>query len=85
MTSVQVNVDRQGRVVIPLRERERLGIAAGGTLELIATSEGVLLEPRRPADVRIAADGIPLIVIEDAGPISNQESLDAIHRDRERQ
>ena len=85
MASVQVNVDRQGRVVIPLRERERLGVVAGGTLELIATAEGVLLERRRPAEVRIAADGIPLIVIEDAGPISNEESLEAIHRDRERQ
>jgi len=84
MGSVQVRVDRQGRVVIPLRERERLGVAVGGTLELIATPEGVLLERRRPAEVRIAADGVPVIVIEDAEPISNEESIEAIHRDRER-
>ena len=85
MASVQVNVDRQGRVVIPLRERERLGVTAGGRLELISTSEGVLLERRRPAAVRIAADGIPLIVIEDSEPISNEKSIEAIHRDRERE
>lgn len=85
MVSIQVNVDRQGRVVIPLRERERLGVAAGGTLELITTAEGVLLEPRRPAEVRIAADGAPLIVIADGGPISNEETVEAIHRDRERE
>jgi hypothetical protein len=35
--------------------------------------------------VRIAADGVPVIVIEEAGPISNEESIEAIHRDRERQ
>jgi AbrB family looped-hinge helix DNA binding protein len=79
-----VNVDRQGRVVIPLRERERLGVAEGGTLELIATPEGVLLERHRPAAVRIAADGVPVITIEDGERVSNEESVAAIHRDRER-
>ncbi|MGE3795301.1 MAG: AbrB/MazE/SpoVT family DNA-binding domain-containing protein [Dehalococcoidia bacterium] len=84
MGAVQVSVDRQGRVVIPLRERERLGVAGGGTLELIATPEGVLLERHRSADVRIAADGLPVITIEDGEAVSNDDSLDAIHRDRER-
>lgn len=82
--SVHVKVDRQGRIVIPLHERERLGVAAGGTLELIATPEGVLLERRRPAQVRTAEDGLPMISIQDLGAISNEESLSAIHRERER-
>jgi AbrB family looped-hinge helix DNA binding protein len=82
--SIQVKVDRQGRIVIPLHERERLGVATGGTLELIATPEGVLLERRRPAKVRIADDGLPVIRIQDLEPVSNEESLDAIHRERER-
>jgi AbrB family looped-hinge helix DNA binding protein len=81
---VQVKVDQQGRVVIPLHERERLGVAAGGTLELIPTPEGVLLEPRRPAHVRTGEDGLPVITIEDIRDVSNDESLDAIHRERER-
>lgn len=81
--SVRVKVDHQGRVVIPLRERERLGVAEGGTLELIATPEGVLLERRRPAQVRTADDGLPVITIEDIEPVSNEESLDAIRRTRE--
>ncbi|HEY7270643.1 MAG TPA: AbrB/MazE/SpoVT family DNA-binding domain-containing protein [Dehalococcoidia bacterium] len=83
--SVQVNVDRQGRVVIPLRERERLGVAEGGRLDLIATPEGVLLERRRPAEVRIANDGVPVIRILDTGEVSNEESLEAIHHERERE
>ncbi|MGE0057975.1 MAG: AbrB/MazE/SpoVT family DNA-binding domain-containing protein [Dehalococcoidia bacterium] len=82
--SVQVKVDRQGRIVIPLHERERLGVADGGTLELIATPEGVLLERRRQAEVRTAEDGLPVITIQDLEPLSNEESLSAIHRDRER-
>lgn len=82
--SVQVKVDRQGRIVIPLHERERLGVADGGTLELIATPEGVLLERRRQAEVRTAEDGLPVITIQDLKPLSNEESLSAIHRDSER-
>lgn len=82
--SVQVKVDRQGRIVIPLHERERLGVADGGTLELIATPEGVLLERRRQAEVRTAEDGLPVITIQDLETLSNEESLSAIHRDRER-
>jgi AbrB family looped-hinge helix DNA binding protein len=84
MASIEVNVDRQGRVVIPLRERERLGVAAGGTLELIATAEGILLERRRPAEVRIASDGVPVIHMSDEGRVSNEETAEAIHRHRER-
>jgi AbrB family looped-hinge helix DNA binding protein len=81
---MQVNVDRQGRVVIPLRERERLGVPTGGTLELVTTPEGVLLERRRPARVRIADDGVPVITIEDAEPVANEESIEAIHHVRDR-
>jgi AbrB family looped-hinge helix DNA binding protein len=71
MMSIQVKVDRQGRIVIPLHERERLGVAAGGTLELIATPEGVLLERRRSAEVRTADDGLPVIRIQDLEPTSS--------------
>lgn len=84
MAAIRVNVDRQGRVVIPLRERERLGVADGGTLELIATPEGVLLERHRTAEVRTAADGLPVIVIEDGEPVTNEASIESIHRERER-
>lgn len=83
--AVQVKVDKQGRVVIPLRERERLGVADGGILELVATAEGVLLERHRQADVRIAGDDLPVISIRDFEPLSNEDSVGAIHRERERE
>lgn len=83
--AVQVRVDRQGRVVIPLRERERLGVEEGGTLDLVATPEGVLLERRRPATVRIGDDGLPVVTAEGAEQVSNDESLEAIHRHRARE
>lgn len=82
--AVQIKVDQQGRIVIPLVERERLGVAKGGTLELIATSDGVLLERRRPASIRTANDGLPIVTLDDVEQVSNEESIDAIHEERER-
>lgn len=79
-----LKVDRQGRVVIPQRERERLGVRDGGTLEWVPTPEGVLLERRRRAEVRIADDGLPVALIDDLDQVSNDETVDAIHRQRER-
>lgn len=79
-----VKVDRQGRVVIPQRERERLGVRDGGTLELVPTPEGVLLERRRRAEVRVADDGLPVASVEDLQEVPNDETVDAIHRQRDR-
>lgn len=79
-----LKVDRQGRVVIPQHERERLGVRDGGTLELVPTSEGVLLERRRRAEVRVADDGLPVASVEDLQQVSNDETIDTIHRQRER-
>ena len=79
-----LKVDRQGRVVIPQRERERLGVRDGGILELVPTPEGVLLERRRRAEVRVADDGLPVASVGDLQEVSNDETVDAIHRQRER-
>jgi AbrB family looped-hinge helix DNA binding protein len=79
-----LKVDRQGRVVIPQRERERLGVRDGGTLELVPTPEGVLLERRRRAEVRVADDGLPVASVDDLQVVFNDETVDAIHRQRER-
>jgi hypothetical protein len=67
-----------------LAERERLGVPEGGTLELIETPEGVLLERRHTAQVRPAEDGLPVITIKDLEIVSNEEGLDPIHDERER-
>jgi hypothetical protein len=50
----------------------------------VATPEGILLERRRSATVRIADDGLPLVTTEDAEQVSNDDSLEAIRRHRAR-
>ncbi|MFU8842093.1 MAG: AbrB/MazE/SpoVT family DNA-binding domain-containing protein [Nitriliruptoraceae bacterium] len=82
--AVSVKVDRQGRVVLPQRERERLGVGEGGSLELVPTPEGLLLERRRQAEVVNDVGGVPLITISGAERITNDGTLEALreHRDR---
>jgi AbrB family looped-hinge helix DNA binding protein len=80
--TVTVRVDAQGRVVIPQAERERLGLHAGGALELVSTPEGVLLERRRQATVTSGEDGLPLVTLDDVGRVSNAEATEAIHIQR---
>ncbi|WP_052669033.1 AbrB/MazE/SpoVT family DNA-binding domain-containing protein [Nitriliruptor alkaliphilus] len=80
--AVKVKVDAQGRVVIPQAERERLGLSAGGALDLIATPEGLLLERRRRATVTVEEDGLPLVRVDELGTVSNTEAIDAIHQQR---
>lgn len=79
-----VKVDQQGRVVIPQRERDRLGVRDGGTLELVPTPEGLLLERRHRAEVSVAEDGLPVVTIEELEEVSNDEAVDAINRQRDR-
>ena len=81
--TVAVKVDAQGRVVIPQAERERLGLPDGGTLELVPTPEGVLLERRRMATVTTAEDGLPLVTLDDVNTVSNVEATEALHAQRD--
>lgn len=81
--TVTVKVDAQGRVVIPQAERERLGLPDGGTLELVSTPEGVLLERRRQATVTSGEDGLPLVTVDDVDTVSNAEATEAIHAQRD--
>ena len=81
--TVTVKVDAQGRVVIPQAERERLGLPDGGALELVSTPEGVLLERRRQATLTTGEDGLPLVTLDDVDTVSNVESTEAIHAQRD--
>lgn len=83
--TVTVKVDAQGRVVIPLAERERLGLPEGGVLELVSTPEGVLLERRRRATVTSGEDGLPRVTLDDVHAVSNAEATEAIHTQRDEQ
>lgn len=81
--TVTVRLDAQGRVVIPQAERERLGLPRGGSLELVSTPEGVLLERRRQATVTAGEDGLPLVTLDDADTVSNTDATEAIHHQRD--
>jgi AbrB family looped-hinge helix DNA binding protein len=81
--SIQVRIDRQGRVVIPQAERERLGLDAGTTLELVPTPEGLLLERRQRAEVVEGADGAPLIRMVGEPQVTNVEAQRAIDQVRD--
>lgn len=81
--TVTVKVDAQGRVVIPQAERERLGLPDGGTLELVSTPEGVLLERRRRATVTVDHHGLPLVTLDELDTVTNAETVDAIHDQRD--
>lgn len=80
--TVTVKVDAQGRVVIPQAERERLGLPQGGTLELVSTPEGVLLERRHQATVATGEDGLPMVTIDAVSTVSNADAVEAIHTQR---
>lgn len=79
-----VKVDRQGRVVLPRRDRERLGVGDGGSLELVPTPEGLLLERRQQAHLLDDGSGVPAITLTGDERITNDGTLVAIreHRDR---
>lgn len=66
----------------PPRERERLDLHDGGTLELVSPREGSLLERRRRATVSVSEDGLPRLGIGEVGTVDNAEAIDALHQQR---
>lgn len=56
--STKISIDQAGRVVIPKRAREALGIAAGDMLEMTFDNEGLTLRPERHSVVLQKERGI---------------------------
>ena len=77
-----VRIDSQGRIVVPLPERQRLGLRGGDELDLLPTPEGLLLERRREASVRTADDGLPVVDFADPRPIAKADAVVAIRTER---
>ena len=77
-----LTIDAAGRVVIPKPLRDRLGLQAGSTLEVLETSDGVTLKPagrRSP----LARKGRFLVITSDLPP--GFDILKAIDEEREAQ
>jgi AbrB family looped-hinge helix DNA binding protein len=47
--TMRASMDRSGRVVIPKPVRDRLGLEAGGELEVEVAGDAILLHPLPPA------------------------------------
>jgi AbrB family looped-hinge helix DNA binding protein len=76
----KVMIDKSGRLVLPKRQRERLGIRSDGELEITDRPDGVLLRvaQERPAMVKISG----LWVHQGAAPADADWKL-AVERVRE--
>ncbi len=79
----RVTIDRQGRIVVPLAERRRLGLEGGEELVIVPTPEGLLLERRREATVRTGPHGLPVVEFAEPRPVSAAEALAALHAHRD--
>ena len=77
-----VMIDAQGRIVVPIAERQRLGIRAGDELALVPTPEGLVLERRRAAMVSTAPDGLSVVTFDEPLPVSNEATVAAIRAER---
>ncbi len=59
---MQVTMDRVGRIVIPKRFRDALGLGPDTELELIPDGSGLRLEPVRRRDRSVEmSDGLPIL------------------------
>jgi AbrB family looped-hinge helix DNA binding protein len=75
-----LKIDKAGRVILPKRVRDRLGLRAGSDLEIQETAEGVVLKPadRRPSLVKKGSFWVHTGEIP-----SGYDILKAINEDRE--
>jgi AbrB family looped-hinge helix DNA binding protein len=54
---MRLRIDKSGRVVLPKRLRQRLGLRSGSTLEATETVEGLLLRPSTRGQSLVEIDG----------------------------
>ena len=77
-----LTIDGAGRVVIPKPLRDKLGLHAGSTLEVLETPEGVTLKPAEQKS-GLARKGRFLVITSDLPP--GFDVLKAIDEEREAQ
>lgn len=65
-TSFSLQIDKFGRVVIPKKVREALGVKEGGTLEASVSGGELTLKSESPRyRIEYTRDGWPLIILAD--------------------
>ena len=77
---MHIRIDTQGRMVLPRHVRDEISTTPGEVLAT-RTPEGLLLSPvTKPGTVEDGPDGLPVIRL--GRPVTNDEVLDALDRER---
>jgi AbrB family looped-hinge helix DNA binding protein len=59
-----VTMDKAGRIVIPLKVRQKLHLKPGVSFDIATTHSGIQLEPKRPEGRIIYKNGIPTLTFD---------------------
>ena len=79
---MRTTIDAAGRVVIPKAMRERMGLAAGGEVELHERDTGVEVSPA-PVVVRVERRGDgPVLTADVDEPMTDDQVRDLVERVR---
>jgi AbrB family looped-hinge helix DNA binding protein len=81
---MRTTIDRAGRIVIPKRLRDELGLVAGSQIEM-TTVAGELRVALLPVAVRLERRGRTVVIVpeEPVSPMSADDVRDAVERMRE--
>jgi AbrB family looped-hinge helix DNA binding protein len=75
-----VTMDKAGRIVIPLKVRQKLHLKPGVSFDIATTPSGIQLEPKRPEGRIVYKNGIPTLTFD--CPV-DFDVVAEINRDRE--
>ena len=76
---MRVTMDRVGRVVVPKRLREQLGVGADSEFEVVVDGSALRLEPIHPASRRITmVDGWPCLEPAVGGRATTDDDVRAL-------
>ncbi len=77
-----VEIDKAGRIVIPKKMRDAMGLKAGSRLRVEQSLDELRLEPDVPEPHLEMRDGI--LVLVSGPPLSGEDAIQSIEEDRER-
>lgn len=80
---MEITLDKFGRVVIPRRVRDQLGLGPGTVLEVETHDEDIVLRPRRAEPDLVEEDGVLVFTGEPTGDleaaVEEQRAARSVH------
>ncbi|GAC1422357.1 MAG: AbrB/MazE/SpoVT family DNA-binding domain-containing protein [Acidobacteriaceae bacterium] len=70
--AMELTIDKFGRIILPKKIREHMGVGAGLKVEVKETADGVLLTPARGKSGLVMKEGILIL----AGSAENSAEID---------